>query len=178
MRLPFVIDRIQPSDYLNLLHFVAVERLGGTIRKFALLALITAIQFGAAADLGAQDPRVGSWTLVSAQSAWILPTDSPSRLCRMKCTSSCRAKPTSISRRNRTDTKRPRPAISAFNQIELHRIDKKQAEVKEKKDGALVATVREKLSTDGNELTTTTASSRPCRPDHGVDADRRHEGRR
>jgi hypothetical protein len=46
----------------------------------------------------------------------------------------------------------------AFNQIELHRIDKKQAEVTEKKDGALVATVREKLSSDGNELTVTTAS--------------------
>ena len=47
----------------------------------------------------------------------------------------------------------------AFNQIELRRIDKKQAEVKEKKDGAVVATVREKLSNDGNELTITTAST-------------------
>jgi len=46
----------------------------------------------------------------------------------------------------------------AFNQVELHRIDKRQAEVKEKKDGAVVATVREKLSNDGNELTITTAS--------------------
>ncbi len=44
-----------------------------------------------------------------------------------------------------------------FNQIELRRIDKNQAEVKEKKDGALVATVRDKLSSDGNELTTTTS---------------------
>jgi hypothetical protein len=47
---------------------------------------------------------------------------------------------------------------AAFNQVELRRIDKKQAEVKEKKDGAVVATVREKLSKDGNELTITTAS--------------------
>jgi len=46
----------------------------------------------------------------------------------------------------------------AFNQVELHRIDKRQAEVKEKKDGAVVATIREKLSNDGNELTITTAS--------------------
>ena len=46
----------------------------------------------------------------------------------------------------------------AFNQIELHRIDKKQVEVKEKKDGAVVATIRDKLSKDGNELTITTAS--------------------
>jgi hypothetical protein len=50
------------------------------------------------------------------------------------------------------------PGNPAFNQVELHRIDKRQAEVKEKKDGAVVATVREKLSSDGNELTITTAS--------------------
>ena len=57
----------------------------------------------------------------------------------------------------------PVPGNPAFNQIDLRRIDKKQAEVKEKKDGALVATVREKLSSDGNELTITTASK--GRPD-------------
>jgi hypothetical protein len=50
------------------------------------------------------------------------------------------------------------PGNPAFNQVELRRIDKRQAEVKEKKDGAVVATVREKLSGDGNELTITTAS--------------------
>jgi hypothetical protein len=50
------------------------------------------------------------------------------------------------------------PGNLAFNQIELRKIDKNQAEVKEKKDGAVVATVREKLSRDGNELTITTAS--------------------
>ena len=50
------------------------------------------------------------------------------------------------------------PGNPAFNQVEVRRVDKKQAEVKEKKDGAVVATVREKLSSDGNELTITTAS--------------------
>jgi hypothetical protein len=50
------------------------------------------------------------------------------------------------------------PGNLAFNQIELRRINKKEAEVKEKKNGALVATVREKISSDGNELTTTTAT--------------------
>jgi hypothetical protein len=50
------------------------------------------------------------------------------------------------------------PGNLAFNQIELRRIDKRQAEVKEEKDGTLVATVREKLSNDGNELTSTTAT--------------------
>jgi hypothetical protein len=50
------------------------------------------------------------------------------------------------------------PGNPAFNQVDLRRIDKKQAVVTEKKDGAIVATVREKLSSDGKELTITTAS--------------------
>jgi hypothetical protein len=52
----------------------------------------------------------------------------------------------------------PAPGNLAFNQIELRREDKKQAEVTEKKDGTVVATVREKLSNDGNELTSTTTA--------------------
>jgi len=51
----------------------------------------------------------------------------------------------------------PAPGNLGFNQIVLHRIDKRQAKVEEKKDGSVVATVREQLSKDGNELTTTTA---------------------
>jgi hypothetical protein len=50
------------------------------------------------------------------------------------------------------------PGNLGFNQIDLHRSDKRQAEVREKKDGTLVATVREKLSKDGKELTTTTVA--------------------
>ena len=46
----------------------------------------------------------------------------------------------------------------AFNEIELHRMSKRQSEVKEEKDGALVATVGEKLSNDGRELTITTVT--------------------
>jgi hypothetical protein len=46
----------------------------------------------------------------------------------------------------------------------LRRIDKHQAEVKEKKDGALVATVRDKVSNDAKELiSTTTEKGRPDR---------------
>jgi hypothetical protein len=52
----------------------------------------------------------------------------------------------------------PAPGNVGFNQIDLHRIDKRQAEVKEKKDGTVVATVREQLSKDGKELTATTAT--------------------
>jgi hypothetical protein len=51
------------------------------------------------------------------------------------------------------------PGNLAFNQIELRRIDKKQAEVKEEKDATVVATVREKISNDGTELTATTATA-------------------
>jgi hypothetical protein len=50
----------------------------------------------------------------------------------------------------------PAPGNLAFDQIELHRIDKKQAEVREKKNGAEVGAIREKLSADGKELTITT----------------------
>jgi hypothetical protein len=59
---------------------------------------------------------------------------------------------------NRNGHESSAPGNLAFNQIELRRIDKRQAEVKEKKDGTVVATVREKLSNDGNELTITTAT--------------------
>jgi hypothetical protein len=59
---------------------------------------------------------------------------------------------------NSNGQKSSAPGNLGFNQIELRRIDKRQAEVKEEKDGTVVATVREKLSKDGNELTTTTAT--------------------
>jgi hypothetical protein len=53
----------------------------------------------------------------------------------------------------------PAPGNLSFNQIELRRIDKRQAEVKEEKDGTVVATVREKISNDGNELMSTTSTT-------------------
>ena len=57
-----------------------------------------------------------------------------------------------------TDLARIQAVVARQNdQVELHRIDKKQAEVREKKNGVVVATVREKISADGNELTITTA---------------------
>jgi hypothetical protein len=107
----------------------------------------------------AADPRIGSWTLVSAQSS----LDPPNKLSitdvqdavhvvmsgdkRMDFTAGGNGHETTV------------PGNPAFNQVELKRIDKKRAEVKEKKDGALVATVREQLSADGNELTITTMSA-------------------
>ena len=119
--------------------------------KFALLGLVTAIQLGAA------DPRIGSWTLVSAQS-----TLEP--LNKISITSLHDGVHVVISGDTHVDFtakwdghETSVPGNPGFNQIELRRIDKHQAEIKEKKDGAAVATVRDKLSSDGNELTITTS---------------------
>ena len=122
------------------------------MQKLALLGLIAATQLA-----GATDPRVGTWTLVSAQSAM----DPPNKLSitplhngahvvtsgdtHVDFTAKWDGHETSV------------PGNPAFNQIELRRIDKHRAEVKEKKDGSIVATLRDKISNDGNELTTTTS---------------------
>ncbi len=123
-----------------------------------MLGLAFAIQLGAVADLGAQDPRIGSWTLISAQSA----LDPPNKL---SITSAHGAVHVVMSGEIHVDfSAKPNgreTAVTgnpAFNQIELHRIDKKQSEIKEMKDSAVVATIRNKLSTDGKELTITTVS--------------------
>ena len=121
--------------------------------KLALLGLVAAFQLAA----GAVDPRIGTWTLVSAQAAM----DPPNKLSvtslhggvhvvtsgdtHVDFTAKWDGHETSVQ------------GNPAFNQIELRRIDKHQAEVKEKKDGSVVATVHDKLSSDGNELTTTTS---------------------
>jgi hypothetical protein len=126
------------------------------MHKFALLGLIAAIQLSAA------DPRIGSWTLISAQSS----LDPPNKLSitslhdgvhvatsgdtHIDFTAKWDGHETSVQ------------GNPAFNHIELRRINKNQAEVKEKKDGAVVAMVRYKLSADksadANELTGTTSA--------------------
>ena len=106
----------------------------------------------------AADPRIGSWKLVSAQST----LDPPNKLSitdlhdvvhvvmsgdkRLDFTAGGNGHETSVS------------GNPAFDQVVLHRIDKRHSEVKEEKDGALVATVRESLSSDGDELTIATVS--------------------
>ncbi len=117
-----------------------------------MLALLATVQ------PGAPDPRIGSWTLISAHCT----LNPPNKLSvtalhdGMHVTMSGDKHLDFTAKSNGHDT--PVPGNPAFNQVELRRIDKRQAEVKEKKDGAVVATVREKLSNDGNELTITTAS--------------------
>jgi len=120
------------------------------MHKLALLGLVAAIQVSAA------DPRIGSWTLLSAQSS----IDPPDKL---SVTSSHDGVHVLITGQTHIDftttwdghetTVRGNPG---FDQVEVRRIDKSQVEAKEKKGGAVVATVRDKLSADANELTITT----------------------
>jgi hypothetical protein len=118
-----------------------------------LLGLLAAIQIGVA------DPRLGSWTLVSAQSN----LDPPNKLSITPLHDGVHVVMSGETHLDFTANwnghESSAPGNLAFNQIELRKIDKRQAEVKEKKDGAVVSTVREKLSNDGNELTITTTTS-------------------
>lgn len=122
------------------------------MHKLALLALFAAIQLGT----GAADPRVGSWTLISAQSS----LDPPNTL---DITSQHGAVHVAIAGENHLDFTAKldghETSVSnnpAFDQIELHRINKHQVEVKEMKNGAVAATIRDEISKNGNELISTT----------------------
>jgi hypothetical protein len=125
--------------------------------RLALLGLVAAVQLGAA------DPRIGSWALISAEST----VDPPNKLSITPLhdgvhvvTSGDTHIDFTANWHGHETTVQGNPA---FNQIELRRIDKNQAEVKEKKDGSVVATVLDKLSKDGNELTSTTSA-----PGHAI----------
>jgi len=121
--------------------------------KLALLGLLAALQLGAA------DPRIGSWTLISAQSS----LDPPNKLSiarlhdEVHVVMSGETHLDFTAKLNGHDASVP--GNPAFNQIDLRRIDKHQVEIKQKKDGALVATIRDKLSRDANELTSTTSQT-------------------
>jgi hypothetical protein len=119
--------------------------------KLALLGLVSVIQLGAA------DPRIGTWTLISAESS----LDPPNKLSITPLHEGVHVVLSSDTHLDFTAKwdghETAVPGNPGFNQIELRRIDKNTAEVKEKKDAALVATVRLKLSSDAKELTITTA---------------------
>lgn len=112
-----------------------------------------------AAQVGTADPRIGSWQLISAQSS----LDPPNKLSitshhgevHVVISGSTHADFTA--KLNGHDT--PVQNNPAFDQIELKKIDKHQVELREKKGGALVATIHEKLSRDGNELTSKTSQA-------------------
>ena len=121
------------------------------MHKLALLGMLAAFQLGAA------DARIGSWTLVSAQSA----LDPPNKLTITPLKDAVHivtSGDTHIDFTAKWDGHEATvPGNPGFNRIELRRIDKSQAEVKEKKDEMVVAIIRDKISADGNELVSTTA---------------------
>lgn len=120
------------------------------MHAIALLLLVIAIH------AGAQDPRIGTWMLVSAQSS-LEPAN------KLSITSvhdgvhvvmSGETHVDFVVKKDGHDT--DVPGNPGFNQVELRRIDKHQSEVMEKKNGDVIATLRVKISADGKELTVTT----------------------
>jgi hypothetical protein len=125
----------------------------GRIRKVGLFGLAVALQIAAA------EPRIGTWTLVSAQST-LNPPNTLSITPLHNELHIVMSGETHIDFTAKSDGHETAvPGNPAFNQVMLRRIDKRQSEVTERKDGAVVATVRDKLSHDGKELTITTASA-------------------
>lgn len=108
---------------------------------------------------GGVDPRVGTWTLTSAQSS----LDPANRLALAPVHGALHVVMSGENHfdftANSNGKKSPAPGNLAFDQIELHHVDKRQAEVLEEKNGAVVATIREKLSPEENELVATTVSN-------------------
>lgn len=105
--------------------------------------------------LWAGDPRLGTWKLVSADSSLtpprVLSISHAGKGVHVKIsgvhiefTSGWDGKDNHVQN------------IPAFNQVVMRRIGKDQAEIKEKKNGALVATLHDKVSSDRKELVTTT----------------------
>jgi len=127
------------------------------MHKSTTFSLLFGLLF--AAQLGNPDPRIGSWKLISAQSS----LDPPNKLSiasghgEVHVVISGSTHADFIAKLNGHDT--PVQNNPAFDQIELRRIDKHQVELKEKKDGALVVTIHEKLSKDANELTSKTSQA-------------------
>jgi hypothetical protein len=119
--------------------------------KLALFSFLSSLLV--AGQVGAADPRIGTWKLISAQSS----LDPPNKLSitrlhdEVHVVVSGNTHADFTAKLNGHDTSVPNNP--AFDQIELHRIDKHQVELKEKKDGAVVVTIHDKISPNGNELT-------------------------
>ncbi len=127
--------------------------------SFVSFTLFAAAVLPGAGDSHPEDPRAGSWTLVSAQSTLTPPNQ-------LTVSAVGNGVHVTMSGENRLDFTAnanghaaPVAGNPAFNLVELHRVNKLQAVCTEKKDGAVVATVRESISKDGNMLTVTTSAS-------------------
>jgi len=132
--------------------------MNATIRTLVVLGLAAATPL-----LAQQDPRIGTWTLASAQSS----LDPPNKLSVTPVQDQVHVVMSGDKHFDFTAKSNghpsPAPGNVGFDQVQLHRIDKRQNEAKEIKDGAVVATVREKVAPNGKELTITTIS--PGHPD-------------
>jgi hypothetical protein len=122
----------------------------GIIERFTWIALL------AAAQLWAPDPRIGTWKLISAQSV----LDPPRKL---TITRQDRGVHVVVSGSPRIEFSAnwdgrdyPVQNVPAFNRVAMRRLDRNQAELTERKDGMLVATVRDRISKDRKELTIVT----------------------
>jgi hypothetical protein len=106
--------------------------------------------------LCAADPRIGTWKLVSANSALdpprVLSITPQGKGVRVVISGSAHIDFTATLDGHDNQVQN----IPAFNQIVMRRIDKNQSEIKEKKSGVLVATLYDKVSSDRRELTITT----------------------
>lgn len=127
------------------------------MHRFVSIAFLFGLLF--AAQVSTADPRIGSWLLISAQSS----LDPPNKLSiasqhgEVHVVISGSTQADFRAKLNGHDT--PVQNNPAFDQIELQRINKHQVELKEKKEGAVVVTIQEKLSRDGNELTSKTSET-------------------
>jgi hypothetical protein len=122
--------------------------------RLTILKLVTMVAVAAA--IYAADPRIGTWKLVSADCVL-----DPPRV--LFITPQGKGVHVVISGNSHLDFTAAWDGhdnhvknIPAFNQIVMRRIDKNQTEIKEKKNGALIATLRDKISSDHKELTITT----------------------
>jgi hypothetical protein len=124
------------------------------IRKSTMLKLTWIVV--AFARLCAADPRIGAWKLVSANSALdpprVLSITPQGKGVRVVISGSTHIDFTATLDGHDNQVQN----IPAFNQIVMRRIDKNQSEIKEKKNGVLVATLYDKVSSDRRELTITT----------------------
>ena len=124
------------------------------IRKLRMLKVTWIVV--AAARLYAADPRIGAWKLVSADSALdpprVLFITPQGKGVHVVILGSTHLDFTAAWDGHDNHVQN----IPAFNQIVMRRIDKNESEIKEKKNGALVATLHDKVSSDRKELTITT----------------------
>jgi hypothetical protein len=124
-----------------------------SIRFLLLFGLLAALQ------PGVSDPRIGSWTLLSAQSS----LDPPNRLSITPLHDGVHVVMSGETHLDFTANwnghKSSAPGNLGFDQIELHKVGKKQVDVKEEKGAAVVATIREKISNSGDELTSTAVAA-------------------